>query len=475
VSVRRGSSLPHGAQAETEITPCPDPKRGTRSAAPARREVPRWATLLLVVVAGFSLLRAWEYAEPSAGMDFYQFWLAGQELASSESPRLYQIEGHQSLGVESVRRARRSPEDSRTRRASDYWGTNLLLTGSPLLYSFFGLTGSGEYDRDLSRYKIFSLIAGAGSCLVLCHLFGYSRVRSLVAVILVLLVYEPFYSDMRVANVNRLQLLVLSLFLWNQSRSASTARDLVGGFLLGFLVFFKPNLVIAVGAAGLCWLFDRKLRTLRDQLLGSALFVILAGGVSVGMFGRIGVWRDWYRYVGTLQQGRISVEMGNLAPAAVLTELFDVKPALLLTLAVVAATGAALFFTRIRDRESVRPALRPGSLVDDLGRMDRAAVAMAAGCLAFLLGAKLAWIHYYTAMLPAILIALRPLPKGALRAWHRGLTLLALAPLVKSPPTLFMLDAYPRTSAAGYAMATAILFGLLLRELRQSGVSTARA
>ena len=450
-------------------------KRWTRTAAQARRDVPHWATLLLVVVAGFSLLRAWEYAEPSAGIDFYQFWLAGQELASSESPRLYRTDGHESLGVESVARAQQSPEHGRTRKASAHWGTNLLLTGSPLLYSLFALTGSGDYDRDLRRYEVFALMAGAGSCLVLCHLFGYSRVRSLVALILVLLAYEPLYSDMRVANVNRLQLLVVGLFLWNHSRSPSTPRDLVGGFLLGFLALFKPNLVIAVGAAGACWLFDHRLRTLRDQLFGSALFAMLAGGISVGMFGRLGVWLDWYRYVDAMRQGWISVAKGNLAPAAVLTEFFGVEPALLLAFALAAATAAALYLTRVRDREPARSVLRPGSLVDDRGQVDRTALALAAGCLAFLLGARLAWMHYYTAALPAILIALRPIPKPRFRVWQRGLALLALVPLVKSPALEPMFLAYPKASATAYALAAAILFGLLVRELRRSEVSTARA
>jgi hypothetical protein len=425
------------------------------------------------VVAGVSLLHAWRYAEPSVGIDFYQFWLAGQEVASSESPRLYRAEAHASLGAESVAGARQAPEDSRTRKASGYWGTNLLLTGSPLLYGLFGLTGSGDYDRDLRRYQAFALLAGAGSCLALCHLFGYSRVRSLVALSLVLLAYEPFNSDMRVGNVNRLQLLVLGLFLWNHSRSPSTPRDVVGGFLLGFLALFKPNLAIAVGAAGACWLFDRRLRTLRDQLLGSALFAMLAGGISAGMFGRLGVWLDWYRYVTAMQQEWIRVADGNLAPAAVLTERFGVEPALLLTLALVAATATALHLTRVRDPAG--PVLRPGSLVDDRGQVDRTALALAAGCLAFLLGARLAWMHYYTAALPAILIALRPLPKGAVRGWQRGLALLALVPLARSPAIEPMFAAYPHASASAWALAAAILFGLLLWELRRSEVSTARA
>lgn len=454
-------------------------KKGRRRTAPSvRRNSSRWTTpilVLLVLSVGASFLRAWEFAEPSPGIDFYQFWLAGKEVVSPGPNRMYRVEGHAAIGVEAVERAAEAEPGSRLRQAADVWGADLLLSGSPLLYTFFGLSFSGDYDSDLRRYLLLTLVGGALSCLVLCNLLGYSRNRSLLAVVLVLIAYEPFYSDMSVANVNRVQLAFLTLFLWIQSRAPSLVRDLSGGLLLGVLVFFKPNLIAAVGAVGFCWLTDRNFRTLRDQLIGSAVLAILVAGVTVVLFEDIGVWQNWYYYGSGMSYGGVPVSLGNLAPAMIIYELFGGQIALRLTAMFAATTVAALWLTRPRRPGSGRSSLRNGSLVDDRGRVDRTAVAFAAGCLVYLLGAMLAWIHYYTFALPAILIAWRPLPAGSVRLWQRGLALIALLPLAKSVPNKDLILSYPKASAVAFGAAALILFGLLIRELHSSKDSAAGA
>jgi hypothetical protein len=416
---------------------------GLRS-GPARSDA---ALVLLILAAGFSLLGAWRFGNRSAGVDFYQFWAAGLAVRSMEVGNIYSQAERVRIGAEFLRRAEAKPGAERERAVAEH--RKVLPTyHSPLLYTVMGLLSSGDYETDFGRYRHACLVLTLASSLVLCSLLGYSALQTLAFLVVLLAWFEPLYSDLRVGNVSQLQLVTIVLFLWNQSRSASTPRDLLGGLLLGVSILFKPSVVLVVGVMGLSWLLARDFRKVRDQCLGMAIgagFGLLAAGAY---FGTLGVWLDFVAIL-PIPSEIVPFSEGNYAPAAQILELSGVQIAPYLSLLLLGVT-AGLLWRRI---EAVR-----GSRPHDF------AVA-ALGCQFFLLASPVAWVHYYLLCLPACLLALRAEGVGSRALARRLLAGVALVPLVRSPVTQQLWNAYPHTYAVGVSLAMLILFALVLCQL----------
>jgi hypothetical protein len=74
---------------------------------------------------------------------------------------------------------------------------------------------------------------------------GHSAAALLGGAALLLAWGEPLASEIRVGNVNQLQLGGVALFALARRLPAPAARELVSGALLGALVAFKPTLALA--------------------------------------------------------------------------------------------------------------------------------------------------------------------------------------------------------------------------------------
>lgn len=450
------------------------PAAGAGGGSP--RQVDDLARLLLVFVAVVSLVNAGHYAAEFRGIDFFQFWMVARALSGSEQVDVYSAEGRERVRSAHQRRVQADGASVREREAFDAW-EKLETTGSPLLYSVFRVFAADDYDASYHRYRFFSLLCMIGSCLGLCFLLRYSLAATLAAFVLLIHFFEPFHSEMRVANVNSLQLALLVLYLWTQSRRSTPARELGSGAILGFALLFKPNLAFAVGTLGMYWIFSGQLRKLRDQCLGMAIGAAAALAISGLSFGSLQPWLDWPGAAFGLPDAVIDIEEGNYALSMLIYQRTGVRAETYLAPILVALT-ALLFWRALRPvREA--PALESGRLVGPDGEIDRSAVALAIGGLLYLMAGRLVWIHYYLLTIPAVLVALRPrgIRRGrrAARAdsRRRWIALLALVPLARTPVLGgFVAEHIQLTVALHFALAS-VLYALMIEDLgprRETGV-----
>lgn len=451
----------------------PEPKaKSVRSTPPAGFDSFAALAMLLGVFAVFD---AWNYATQMPGIDFYQFWVAGQVIAGPVFADVYSETADRERGEEYFRKSLILPVRSRQRRVAAE-RRRFETYSTPFLYTLFGLAASGDYERDYTRYQFVCLVTTVLSIIVLCKCLDYPTAAIPLAIVVLMVWFEPFRSDVRVGNVAQIQLGTLAGFVWLQRQAKLPYRHAIAGLVLGLSVAFKPN--TAPIAVFLCvtWLLNGRLRKLSSTLAGAAVAALIAFFVSNAAFGSASCWSQWLSKLSRLStsDGVIEVAMGNYSLARILDEqtgfreLTGFRTEIPLVLVLSSAAVACLWKTRrtssaIAEHASSSKTMSERELHEDM-------LAIGIGAAVTLLVSQLAWLHYFLLLIPLILFLLRPATRKATRsrpAQRAPLFVpLAAVVLLSNLPAFvaykFEADYLVATSAS---LATLLLFGLGLREL----------
>ncbi len=412
------------------------------------------APLALVLVFG-GLLQAWDLGRRSPGLDFYQFWVVAQVAGRPDVPNVYDEEARARVGAEFVRRSLTDEDSERRRVAARPWRV-LEPTATPFFYAAFRpLTGT-SYERDHALYRLISLVAFGVGLLALARLLGHGAALGLVLLALAGYAFQPLKADIRVGNVNQLQLGAIALYLWLSSRPDRSLVQIAAGLLLGGLVLFKPNLLPLLPLLFVCWALRGRRPKLARQALGTAIGLLAGLTVSALIFGSLGVWSDWLAYLSSLPPAKIPLRYGNLGLARLLFETLGLGLSPALALVATAVTVGCCWLGRRREASSGSD--RAATIED--------AAAVAAGALIWLLSAPIVWLHYLVLALPAVLLLLRP----ELAGWRRGLAVLALVGIAVDPVAEGFGLHDLRQQAIMTTLALLLLFGLLCREIARGPV-----
>lgn len=412
--------------------------------------------ILLAIVMVSSIYSSWRPIRTVPAIDFYQFWAVGRELAAGQPGDIYSDLRRKEIGQHQLEQARISEDRLRLRTARQ---RKVLETFStPFLYTVFGSLSSDDYERDLSMYRSLSLWFLLISVAVLCRLLGYGRSATMAAIAIFAAWFAPTRSDWLVGNVNSFQLGGLVLFLWLSHRFPTTAGHFFGGLLLGLGAMFKPNSALVVAMLMLGWAARRRHQKLVLASAGIAAGTILAFVGSSIAFGSPNIWLSWLSAVSELPDDIITFELGNYAPTRLLDDWLQIDATLAIGLVcgglTLAALGRGLWGAATEDDR------------ERAGLEDIFLVALAG--LVGLLSAPLAWIHYFVAAIPMLLVALRPTSssESETASWTlaRIAAFVALLTIMMRP--LMMLEIGDNHDRAVLlCLGTALLFVLGIREL----------
>ena len=247
---------------------------------------------LLVAIAVVGGVRAHQLSMQTPGIDFYQFWALGQAVDEGLVGDIYEPAARHRLAKQFVRRAAQSGSP-RQQEAADFRSDALEAASTPFLYSVFFAIQTGEYDRDISRYRAVSVALSLVSIAVLCWLVRADPVRASVALVFATWAWVPLGDDLVDGNVNQVQLALLSLFLVLQQRAPNLVASVAAGAVLGLANFFKPNLAYVPLALTLGWVVDRSWGRLLRCWAGVSLGAGVAVAVSSVFFGTPRCWIDW--------------------------------------------------------------------------------------------------------------------------------------------------------------------------------------
>jgi hypothetical protein len=360
---------------------------------------PAIAVSLLLVMAGLGML--WLRARQSAGMDFYQVWVGARMARETES--FYSPATGARMGDYYFREAVAQGRSQRQIAVAQY-RRNLELVGTPLLFSAYSILPR-DYERALLIFQLAALACLAGWIAILARIFAYDTLQALVIAGFLFVIAEPTGSDIAVGNLNQLMALLVAAAAFATVRH----RFAAAGAILAVATLLKPYVILTIPFVYLFWIVRRRWKDIAAHLAGAAIASVAAIVASIVYFGSWTIWTEWLIAFRTMNPAIISIDIGNMALAALS------RPASIVLFA--AGIAATIFAAFRRPSDDVLPILL--------------------GCAVFQLVSPLVWLHYLVLVMPLVFWLLRPAsPRHAQIAGAVSLALIAVKPWDALVPTV---------------------------------------
>jgi hypothetical protein len=396
------------------------------------------AVAWIVMLAALCSYAAWEGARfypHHWSMDLYHPW--GFNLAKESMPGANPYAQTQRFGEFLDRTALASSSEA-LRWVRDFWEwrspNKIEPTGTPFYYAVHGLLPA-DFDLAHLLYSVAQYLAAALSVFLLARLRGAGALPALCAAALVVATFNPFVQDLRVANVNSLQLLFIAALLWIAAKRWYDTYPLVDRLYLAALavfLVFKPNTIFIAAALALHYAVARGPRRFVTGAAIAAVPALLAAAYGAWFFGGAQSWIDWLRYTQGANGGTLmySSNKGNVALAVMLAEQSMAYGAvgygILIGLGLAVALLAAVSDVGRRP-ERVVPALR-ALFADPVG-------AASLGVLFTIGMSPLLWPHYFMFALIPMAWVMRADGRWDAAAWCALASYLLFSRLVLGPLT----------------------------------------
>jgi hypothetical protein len=394
------------------MTSCYNPSADTVRAIMFRRSPLVIALLLLANAA----VARWHYASVALDIDYFTLWsvphlLSAGPLSAASTTNIYRTDTQRQMAAALLDEARSGDPSSLQSRVTALTASlsdnRLDVTGTPFAYAMAGLFSSGDFARDVMAFHWLSLICFLSAIGILLWMLRFSLAGAVVCLVFFGFEFTPIRADVRVANVNQIQLLALALFILLSSK----ARPMAAGMALGLGIAIKPNLLAVAGMALLFGLAARHYKRTARTVFGVGLATATAVVASALYFDRLTVWRDFVRSVpDTLGRGYL-LASGNYGFAELVSTMTSVPLAPAVVVLLFTALVAVLSLTRRKEANNG----------DRDWPFHESFLVVGSGCALMLLGSRLAWLHYYALTIPIALYLLRPEDGAEAQRRHRTL------------------------------------------------------
>ena len=279
--------------------------------------------IFLILCVILSVLKLFLYANEHPGIDFYQFWAVGQELGNCEAENIYSEESNKSIAEKYLNISYKKKSHPNLQKAALIRRKGLETYSTPFLYLFFHFLFGSDYNISYHSFQIFSTFTYIFALIVFCRLLKYSFRGTLFIFIALSFWFYPILGDIRVGNVNRLQLGMLALYLLFLKRKNNFSMFISGTFA-GAIILFKPNIVFAFALISLFWLFSQKIQLFIFHFSGFILSTT-AGILFSSLY--LKSWKVWYEWIKAIQaipKDIIKLNMGNLSLPTIIFEITGV-------------------------------------------------------------------------------------------------------------------------------------------------------
>ncbi len=357
-------------------------------------------SVLLLMLSGFWHVRR---ICNTPAIDYFIFWAVPQISSVAHVANIYGDEDQQKM-YSFLKNAAVSPAVSEKQRralevVSQLHENTLYAAGTPFLYTVIGSLSSGAYDRDLINFLFFCSLCFILSIIVLCRMLNISIQGTVLLLIFYIAFFSPLLSDVRVGNVNQIQLFVITGVIYFMARS----RFWLAGLVLGTGIMFKPNIFIIFLLVAIIAVVDREIRKYLPFLVGSAIGIIISFASSCFFFRRISVWSDFVQILPKTMSVHNPINYGNYGLSMLIDNFANIDPSVFLLgfflvgfTSVVYRTRKGLNKSAEREKEEVDNTLFEPYVLAGLGST------------IMLLTANLVWYHYYIFTIPLSIFLMRP-------------------------------------------------------------------
>ncbi len=256
------------------------------------------------------------------GVDFYHFWgipLVKQGTATAQSP--YADPHGYARALNEIADA----SSNQKLRNANHYRRHIEPTATPFLYACFAFLPA-DYERAQALFAIIAYLAAGFGIYLLARLRALAKWPAIWLALLTELTFNPFVQDVKVGNVNSLQLAFIAALLHVAVRRRYGGNVFVAGLFIGLLtvfVIFKPNTTwIALALAIHYWV----VRGSRSFFVGVGVAAVLSAvafAIGAGYFNHVSVWLEWLGYARGIGSGALpfSFEQGNQSLPMLLANL----------------------------------------------------------------------------------------------------------------------------------------------------------
>jgi hypothetical protein len=291
-----------------------------RGALASRMAGMRWAgPLVAIILAAMLFARAAESYPSQFGVDFYQIWgVPTAHRIVSASPYV------DAAGYARALNAIADASDSaKLKSANRLYRESLVPMATPFYDAVFAFVPEGYEHARLLHTSLLYLAAGLGIFL-LARLRGVSLWPSAWIALLVEMTFNPFLQDVRVGNVNSLQLLYVAAMLYIAAKALYPRSAALESLYLGSLaafVAFKPNTVWIALALAVHYGVARGMRRFALGAVAALGVGLLAAACGAWFFRDAHAWSDWLQCPQGMNRGVISSSFvaGNQSLALILS------------------------------------------------------------------------------------------------------------------------------------------------------------
>jgi hypothetical protein len=266
---------------------------------------------VLALLLGLAAITTFPY---QPGIDFYQFWGVPLARASANLQATPYTDGP---AYARVLNAMADASGSAKLREANRHRRSLEPMATPFLYAAFAVFPE-DYRRARTIFALIQYAAAWVAVYILARLAPAPPWPAACIAFLVLLTFNPFAQDVRVGNVNSVQLLVLAVLVAISSRKAFSGRDGLDGLFLGslaLLVAFKPNTPWIAAALALHYFFVRGPRAFAIGAAEAVLLGLAAFAVGAAYMGGAHAWIEWIDLARGMDGSAMALpyERGNLS------------------------------------------------------------------------------------------------------------------------------------------------------------------
>ena len=396
------------------------------------------------------------------GFDFYHYWGVAKAQQLSPEPLTSPYVAPDTY-ADILNQYTEKSSDQRLREANTYRRT-LDLTGTPLLYSFFSILPE-NYTQAIISFRFLQLILFIFAVFLIGILQGDSD-NFLTLSLILSVTFLPFIIDLRVGNLNTIQLFLIatSTILVDRVNGHHPKQRLYSGLIFTCLFIFisllKPNLILIMLALGISFVVRYGVPKLIVLLSVSGAFSALLIVLTNAFLGSPRVWLDWYDLASSSKDRLIyPIEAGNYSATLLISQLYNIN--IFAATASVAAflaisMGGVILISAFKRSFTIGKSF---NVLLEIFKDPGLTVSIAVTVTIAL--SPLVWVHYYTLLLAPILLTINVKRYCKRGSWLSLLAIAASGGIILQLLN-FRLELSPELHATSFILGWIFVWGRIL-------------
>lgn len=354
---------------------------------------------------------AYNIGVASANIDFFTWWAVPHGMAKKYIKNPYAQDEQKLLAQRIIeeRNIQGTPhvEDRTLDDILELYDNSIIATASPLLFTFINLFAADDYQMAKRKFIMISLLCLTAAFLLLGRMLDFNYPNLFLFYSLIVTSFSPFLVESKVGNINSVQLLLITLFIFLTIRGKGFNGCFWAAFFLSISILLKPNTsLILIYALAFAFL-NKDIKKIGAYCAGFAFSVITALAATSLYFknDNLTIWKEWLQTIPTTASGiAFTLKAGNYSLNKIIWNLCGINMSLYIYMMLL---GLFLWTCYCFQKSQQKSSLKIGSAIKKERELKGVLLVIGFGVVSLLIGSGLVWMHYYVLTIPLYLFFLR--------------------------------------------------------------------